>query len=99
MDLRRIDFSQVPWEATLNATEAQESWQIFEDNIFQVQEWDTPILRKTSRCMRRPAWLIRYFMAELQCKKGSKLEVEAGIGYKEGIYAHCPGTQGWCLET
>lgn len=37
-------------------------------------------------------------MAELQCKKGSILEAEAGFGCKGGVYKHCLDMQGWCLE-
>lgn len=88
----------IPWGAALKRKGAQESWQVFEVRIFQAREWDTPILRETNRHMRRPAWFLRDLMAELQCGKGSISEAEAGVGYRGGIYKHCLGMQGWCLE-
>jgi len=72
----------ITWGAALKGRGTRESWQVFKVSIFQVQEWDTPILRETCGCMRQLAWLIRDVMAELQCKTGSILEAEAGAGYK-----------------
>lgn len=83
----------VPWEASLKAKGAQEDCQILENSIFQVQEWDTPILREASSHVRRPAWLIRFLMAELNAKKAVYWRWQQGFVYKERIYTHCPGMQ------
>lgn len=39
-------------------------------------------VRKTSKCIRRPVWLIRELITELQCKKRYVLEVDVRTSYK-----------------
>lgn len=60
----------IPLKAAMKGEGSQESWQVFKD-ILQAQEQSSPILRKESKCIRRPAQPRKELTVELHCKKAA----------------------------
>ncbi|KAK4814166.1 hypothetical protein QYF61_009984 [Mycteria americana] len=88
LDFRRADFGlfrdllgRVPWDKALEGRGAQESWLIFKDHLFQVQERCIPTKRKSRKNARRPAWMNKELLNKLEHNK------EAYRGWKQGQVA------------
>lgn len=85
--LFREPAGRTPWEAALQGKGAQEIWQqVFKDNLLQSYKQLLLMLSKTSRSIRRLAWLNRELRTALQCKRTKIQEVKSGRDYKEGIW-------------
>lgn len=72
LDIRKTDFGlsrelsgRIPWEASLKGKGAQETGKSLRTSS------STPTLKKTSRHIRRLAWLTWELVMELQCKKAA----------------------------
>jgi len=62
-------FRGSPWAAALEGKGAQELWLTFWHHFFQVQDWHIPKSKKSSKNGRRPAWVSKVLMDELQGKR------------------------------
>lgn len=83
LDFRRADFDlfgdslgRVPWNKSLEGREAQESWLIFKDQLFQIQEC-IPTERKSGKNARMSVWMNKELMDKLKHKNEARLEETA----------------------
>ncbi|KFV13114.1 hypothetical protein N340_13029, partial [Tauraco erythrolophus] len=88
LDFRRADFGlfrdllgRVQWDQALKGRGAQESWLIFKDHLLQAQKLCIPTKRKSGRNTRRPAWMNKELLDQLEHKK------KAYRGWKQGQVA------------
>ena len=93
LDIRRADFDlfgdslgRVPWNKSLEGREAQESWLIFKDQLFQIQEC-IPTERKSGKNARMSVWMNKELMDKLKHKNEARLE-ETTINLG-GIQRYC----------
>ncbi|KFV11020.1 hypothetical protein N340_01493, partial [Tauraco erythrolophus] len=85
LHIRRADFGlfrdllgQVQWDEDREGRREQESWLIFKNHLLQAQERCIPTKRKSGRNTRRPAWMNKELLDQLEPKK------KAYRGWKQG---------------
>ena len=72
LDFRRAKFklfSRVPWDSAVEGSGVHECWSVFKKHLLEVQEQAIPLCHKSGKQGRRPAWLSRELLVELQRKK------------------------------
>ena len=61
--------SSVPWESALEGLGVHECSSVFKNHLLKAQEQAIPLCLKSSKRVRRPAWLNRELLVELKRKK------------------------------
>ncbi|XP_071671878.1 synaptonemal complex protein 2 isoform X2 [Patagioenas fasciata] len=76
LDFSRANFGlfkqllgEIPWARLLEGKGAQDSWLVFRDCFYQVQDQSIPTHRKSRKGARRPAWLNRELLGKLKWKR------------------------------
>ncbi|KFP01038.1 hypothetical protein N300_09760, partial [Calypte anna] len=76
LDFHRANFGllnqllrEIPWDRVLEDKGAQDSWSIFKDHYLQAQDQSVPMVRKSSKGARRPAWLKKELLGKLKWKR------------------------------
>lgn len=76
LDFSRANFGlfrqllgEIPWARLLEGKGAQNSWLVFRDCIYRVQNQSIPTHRKSRKGARRPAWLNRELLCKLKWKR------------------------------
>ena len=72
LDFRRAKFklfSRVSCDSAVEGSGVHECWSVFKKHLLEVQEQAIPLCHKSGKQGRRPAWLSRELLVELQRKK------------------------------
>ncbi|KFU95230.1 hypothetical protein M959_01829, partial [Chaetura pelagica] len=76
LDFHRANFGllnhllrEIPWDRVLEDKGAQDSWSTFKDYFLQAQDQSVPMVRKSSKGARRPAWLKKELLDKLKWKR------------------------------
>ncbi|NWT63551.1 RTJK polymerase, partial [Erythrocercus mccallii] len=69
LGLLRELLGKVPWDRALEGKGAEASWLTFKHHFLQAQDQCIPKCRKSSKRVRRPAWLSRELLLKLKQKR------------------------------